>query len=169
MQRKTKLEAVKKATPETHSLIALTFDAEIKRIAIEKGREIGEIMTKLAGFTGLDERQIYNYRSGKSDIPSLLIPVFCKQFESNALAMAVLSLCEAENSPDADGFDIARFCTTTVREMLECGADFLDAFDDGKIDGHEMAKLKNTRAKIIRSANRLLEIAQASRGHRVTV
>lgn len=164
-----KLEAVPKATPETHSLIALTFDAEIKRIAKEKGREIGEIMTKLAGFTGLDERQLYNYRSGKSDIPALLIPVFCKQFESNALAMAVLSMCDATHTPEADGFDLARFCGRAVREMLEGGEDFLNAFEDGRITGHEVAKLKNTRARIIRSANRLLEVAQNARGRRATV
>lgn len=164
-----KLEAVKKATPETHSLVALTFDAEIKRIAIEKGREIGEIMAKLAGFTGLDERQLYNYRSGRSDIPALLIPIFCRQFESNALAMAVLSMCDAEHTPPADGFDIARFCSESVKEMLECGTDFLNAFEDGRITGHEVAKLKNTRAKIIRSANRLLEAAQTARGRRATV
>ncbi|HQZ81625.1 MAG TPA: hypothetical protein PLR83_00265 [Pyrinomonadaceae bacterium] len=121
METKNKgMRLVPPATPETHSLVALTFDAEIKRLAVEKGLEIGTVMTKLAGFTGLDERQLYNYRSGKTDIPSLLIPVFCKQFESNALAMAIVSLCDVTPIETDDGFDVARGLRTS-RPRNACG------------------------------------------------
>ncbi len=142
-----------------HSPVALTFYAEIKRLAVDKGIEIGKVMTKLAGFTGLDERQLYNYRTGKTDIPSLLIPVFCKQFESNALAMAVVAMCEPGDTDERDAFDLTKFCSGTIRNMLKGGEEFLDAFDDGRIDGHELIKLKNTRARIVRDANRLVEVA----------
>lgn len=47
--------------------------------------------------------------------------------------------------------------------MLAGGEDFLDAFDDGRIDGREEIKLKHTRARIIRTTNRLFEIAQNAR------
>jgi len=54
-------------------------------------------------------------------------------------------------------------CGRAVREMLAGGEDFLDAFDDGRIDGREEIKLKHTRARIIRTTNRLFEIAQNAR------
>lgn len=151
-----------------HSPVALTFDAEIKRLAAEKGKQIGEMMTKLAEFTGLDERHLYNYRSGKTDIPSLLIPVFCKQFESNALAMSVVSMCETDDFDERDSYDLAKLCTGTIRAMLKGGEEFIDAFDDGRIDGHELIKLKNTRARIVRDANRLVEVATHAHERRVS-
>lgn len=155
----SKLKLVEQKPNSAHSPVALTFDAEIKRMSIEKGLEIGKVMTKLAGFTGLDERQLYNYRSGKTDIPSLLIPIFCKQFESNALAMSVIGLCDDANFEEADAFDLVKLCSSTLRDILKGGEEFMAAFDDGKIDGRELTRLKSVRATIIRNTNRLFEVA----------
>jgi len=142
-----------------HSPMALTFNAEIKRLAIEKGIEIGKVMTKLAEFAGLDERHLYNYRSGKTDIPSMLIPVFCKQFQSNALAMTLVGLCDVGDFEDRDNFDLSNFCADTVSNMLAGGQTFINAARDGRIDGHELIEIKNTSARIIRDAHRIVETA----------
>lgn len=154
-----KLARIKDEFPHRNSPVALTFEAEIKRISIEKDLTIGQVMTKLAGFANVDVRQLYNYRSGKTDIPSLLIPKFCKQFHSNALAMAIVSMCNKTEFEERDEFDLTRFCSKTLRDQLQHGDDFLEAFDDGTIDGHELTKLSLSTTKIIRNANRLLEIA----------
>lgn len=153
------LRLVNKKPASAHSPVALTFDAEIKRLAAHSNIPIGEFMEILAGSTGLTEKQLYNYRSGTCDIPALLIPIFCRHFESNALAMAVVAMCELEEWDQRDGFDLARFCASTIRDMLRGGEEFMAAFEDGRIDGHELITLKNVRAKIIRDANRLVEVA----------
>jgi hypothetical protein len=162
-----KLSLVGDKPDSMHSPVALTFDAEIKRVSAEKGLEIGKVMKKLAAATGLEERHLYNYRSGKTDIPSLLIPILCKQFESNALAMTVIGLCDDCSFDERDAFDLAKFCTGTIRNMLKGGEDFLDAFEDNRIDGHELIRLKNTRALIVRDANRMLEVAVHAHERRV--
>ena len=47
--------------------------------------------------------------------------------------------------------------------MLQFGDQFMEVFDDGKVDGHEEMKLSHTHAKILRGANRLMEVARAAR------
>lgn len=157
-----KLTLVDKDTeyPTRLSPVAMTFEAEIKRTAIEKGLEIGEVIAKLAKLADVAERQLYNYRSGKTDIPAMLIPQFCKQFGSNALAMAIVTMCNGTEFEERDAFDLAKFASQSVQDTLKGHDEFLDAFDDGTIDGHELAKLSHSTAKIIRNAHRLNEIAR---------
>ncbi|HQU82970.1 MAG TPA: hypothetical protein PKY59_07600 [Pyrinomonadaceae bacterium] len=143
-----------------NSPVALTFDAEIKRMAVEKGLETGKVIEILSEKAGIVERHIYHYREGKTDIPAMLIPVFCREFGSNALAMSIVALCKTDEFEDADLFDLGRFASGTVRNCLRYGDEFLETFDDGVIDGFEIAKLSRSSAKIIRDAHRLLEIAQ---------
>lgn len=149
--------------PESPSPIALTFEAEIKRIAAEKGLEIGKVMEKLSGFTGISTTHLYNYRTGKTPIPADLIPVLCKQFHSRALAMTLIAMCDETPEDDHDGLELTQFCSRSTREMLSFGEEFLAAFDDGKIDGHEEMRLRNSHAKIIRNANRKLELVVSAR------
>lgn len=145
------------------SPIALTFEAEIKRAAAEKGLEISAVMEKLSGFTRISVSQLYNYRTGRTSIPSDVIPILCRQFNSNALAMAVVTMCDTVEPDDHDGFDLARFCSQSVRDMLQFGDEFMEAFEDGKIDGHEETRLNHAAAKIIRGTHRKLELVRSAR------
>lgn len=156
------LRAVKDEYPSRLSPVAVTFDAEIKRLAEEKGLSIERAMKKLSGFTGLSISQLYNYRSGKTPIPADLIPTFCKQFGSNALAMTVLAMCET-TAEERDAFDLTRLCAKEVGTMLRFGDQFMESFDDGRIDGHEETRLSQSHAKIIRGANRMMEVVRAAR------
>lgn len=151
------------------SPVALTFEAEIKRAAAEKGLPIERVMAKLAAFTGLSESQLYNYRTGKTGIPADLIPELCRQFHSRALAMAVLNACDDVEDDHEDAFDLTRFCSRTVRDMLAGGEEFLDAFDDGHIDGHELTNLSQRAARISRDSYRLLEVARSARRRNQTI
>ncbi len=151
--------------PAAHmSQLALTFEAEIKRIAGEAGVQIADVMRELSNVSGVSENHLYNYRSGRTDIPGSTIKVFCSIFRSNALA-SVLMIDEIEFEDD-DAYDLARMCNRHVRSMLESGEEFLDAFEDGHIDGHEEIKLARTTARIRRDSFRLLEVAQSFRRRR---
>lgn len=160
---KLKLVEKQKEYPARLSPVALTFEAEIKRLAMETKSEIKEVMSDLAKASGLSESQLYNYRSGKTPIPADLIPELCRQFHSKALAMAVLNACDDVVDDHSEPLDLTRFCSSTVRDMLAGGEEFMDAFDDGRVDGHELTRLSHRAAKISRDSYRLLEVARAAR------
>jgi transcriptional regulator with XRE-family HTH domain len=161
MSHKLSLVPVPENPVQHQSLLAQTFEAEIKRTAAEAKCSIAEVMRELANVSGISENHLYNYRSGKTDIPGQTIRAFCTIFKSNALADVVR--CD-ELEFDIDGeLDLTQLCSRHVRSMLEAGNDFLDAFADGKIDGHEELKLVHTTARIHRDSFRLLEVAQQIR------
>lgn len=137
---------------------SLTLECEIKRIAGERGESIDQTIKNLADLSGVSERQIYNYRSGKTDIPAGLIPIFCNQFKSNALAMAILRQCCATD--DCDGFDIVRLANQSARHTLAAHERFLEAFDDDIIDGFELNELKRQTAAGVANFHRLEQVAE---------
>jgi hypothetical protein len=161
-----RFEIVEPKRGTMHSPVALTFDAEIKRISVEQDKPIGDVIKLLAERSGISWQQLYNYRSGKTDIPASLIPVLCKQFGSNSLAMAVVGMCEAGDWDPQDAFDLADFVAGTTSEMLGGVRTFIDAARDGQIDGHELLKVKNVTAAIVRNAHRILEVATQMRERR---
>lgn len=148
--------------PFKDSILSLVLDSEIKRIANEKGLSVGEVITKLASNTGVCERQIYNYRSGKTDVQASHIPIFCKQFGSNAIALALLNECEETNVEVPDAFDIVSLASKTARHTLKHHELYLKAFDDGEIDGFELSELNQSTASSIRDMKLLQEIAVTS-------
>lgn len=154
--------------PAHLSTVALTFEAEIKRMAAEKRLSIEKVMRKLAEFSGVSEGHLYNYRSGKTDIPSMLIPVFCEQFGSKALVMALVDVCDRMAVEDCEPLDLTRLCSEAVRANLQHGVAFMDAAEDGHIDGHELIDLNHRTAQIRRNTFRLLETAQRMRHRRQT-
>lgn len=166
MRRKL-IEKKREEYPAKDTLIALTFECEIKRVAIEKGIEIADVIARLSENTGVCQRHIYNYRAGKTDIPVLLIPKFCKQFGSNVLAMAVMTMCDEAEFEQGDLFDLSRFVSKSVQNVLKSGDEFLEAFDDGTINGFEFSKLSLSTARIIRDANRMLELAASALNRRM--
>lgn len=155
------LEIVRKNEehPFRNSLLALTLEAEIKRCATEREEPVGAIINKLARFTGASERQIYNYRVGKTQIPENKILIFCKQFLSSALATAWLADDAAMEEPD--GFDLVKLANRSCRQVLDTHSAFLAAFDDGQIDGFELTDLKTRTAATFAEFSRLQAIAEA--------
>lgn len=160
-----KLIEKKEEYPHKNTPVALCFEAEIKRLADERGESVGALLGKLADMSGVSERQIYNYRSGKTEIAPEQIKIFCQQFDSLALGCAWLSSFGVTQDV-CDEFDLSRLASKTVRNYLACGEAFLDAFDDGKIDGHEMNRLELAGAQISRDTHRLLEIARDNHSRR---
>ncbi len=145
--------------PYKNTPVTLCFEAEVKRIADERDESLSEVISKLARMSGVGERQIYNYRQGKTEIAPEQIKIFCQQFNSFALGCAWFSTFGIEQEI-CDEFDLSRFASRTVRNVLQAGDKFLSAFDDGKIDGHEMNELELASAQIQRDARRLTEVAR---------
>lgn len=160
------MEKVKKIIaefPHRHSATALTFDTELKRIAAEREESLNETIEKLAGLVGVSTRQIYNYRSGKSEIPAEFIKIFSEQFGSQALGLAWISTFEITSETfEIDEFDLSRLANRVTRETLAVGDKFLAAFDDGKITGFELEELKRGKCAAVASFNRLEEVAEKS-------
>lgn len=145
--------------PFKNSPQSLTLENEIKRIAKEREESIEQTISNLAELSGIGERQIYNYRNGKTDIPAGLLAVFCNQFGSNALAMTILKQCEPCN--EMDGFDVVQLANESCRQTLTAHNLFLEAFADGKIDGFENTRLKKAAAGAVACFHRLDGIAEA--------
>lgn len=96
-------------------------------------------------------------------MPADHIPVFCKQFESNALAMTVLNMCNETPIEEREALDLARFCSSATRDTLKGGEEFMTIMQDGKVDGHEEKRFSEIAAKMVRNTNRKLEIVRATR------
>jgi len=155
---KQKVAEMHKTYPFKNSPQSLTFESEIKRVAKEREDSIEKTIENLSEMSGVTVRQIYNYRNGVTDIPSGLIPIFCKQFGSNALAMSILNQCgETEK---IDDYDIVRLANQSAQKTLKVHQDFLVAFEDGKVDGFELMDLKKSTATSVACFHLLEQIAE---------
>lgn len=146
--------------PFKHSATTLCFEAEIKRLAEEREEPIAQLISDLAKLSGVGERQIYNYRSGKSEIPITAIQGFCEQFDSLGLGLAWLSTFSVGSDGIEELFDLSRLASRTIRNVLTAGDLFLEAFEDQKIDGFEIEKLKHAGARIHRDTRMLTQVAE---------
>ena len=95
-----------------------TLDAEFKRLAREEQRPMEELVEEVARLVGKSPRQIYNFRSGKWDIPSQLIPVFCKRFRSLALLQALADECRETEIEVPEHYELTCLVSKTVRDDL---------------------------------------------------
>lgn len=150
--------------PFKNSPIALTIEAEIKRVAESRDESINETISRLAKFTNLSIRQIYNYRMGKTQVPENLILIFTKQFASTALVSAWLAENEVTEVPD--NFDLVRLANKSARQILQTHDSFLEAFEDGHIDGFEITELKKSAAKSVANIKELEHIAELNHQQR---
>lgn len=155
---KEKVVLMHEKYPYKNSPQSLTLESEIKRIAADRGESIELTIDRLSEFSGVTVRQIYNYRSGKCDIPSGMIPIFCNEFGSNALVMAILKQCKP--SEEVESFDIVKLANQSARNTLQTHDRFLEAFDDGTIDGFELNELKKKTAASIADFHRLEQVAE---------
>lgn len=159
MKQVPKVALMREEFPYKNTPVQLCFEAEIKRIAENREEPMADVISKLARLSGVSERQIYNYRNGKTELTPEQIKIFCEQFNSIALGMSWLSTFDVERE-EQELFDLSRFASRTVRNVLNAGDEFLDAFEDNKIDGYEMNKLELAAAKIHRDTVQLVEVAR---------
>jgi hypothetical protein len=161
MKRVAEIAQKREEFPYKNTPVQLCFEAEIKRVADEREEPMAEVLKKLSKFSGVGERQIYNYRMGKTELTPELIKIFCEQFNSIALGMSWLSTFDVEHK-EHELYDLSRFASSTVCNVLQAGDRFLRAFEDSHIDGHELNELELAGAKIQRDATRMVEIARGA-------
>ncbi len=138
-----------------------TLDREFKRVAKFEQISMEDLVNEVAALTDCSTRQLYNYRSGKWDLPSGLIPILCKRFRSRALLDELAGAC-AETPVDVpDAFDLTRLVAQTVRDDMHHFEKFLDAFEDGVIEPREMEELRESGARVVGNVRKFEAIAEA--------
>lgn len=144
-----------------------TLDDEFKRIAKEEGLTLEDLVTEVASLTKKKARQIYNFRSGKSSLPSDLLPILCKRFGSLALIRTLEECCEETKVEIPDGFELGKLVSQTVRDDLRHYERFMDAFEDGVIERTELDELNRSGERVVQNVRMFLEIATADYQRRV--
>lgn len=149
--------------------LADTLHREFKRVARAEQIAMEDLVNEVSKLVECSPRQIYNYRSGKWDLPSGLIPALCKRFRSRALLDELTAGC-AETPVDVpDAFDLTRLVAQTVRDDMRHFEKFLDAFEDGVVEGHELAELRESGARVVENVRQFEAIAEADFNRRQAI
>lgn len=154
------------------SAIGRAFTAELNRIRQAEGKTMEEIcgeVAELVGLRGKECRQLYNWRAGKWPLPSNVIPALCRRFKSRALLHALEAECTDVVVEVPDSFDLTREVSRTVRGNLAAYEQFLQAFEDGTIEPHELQQLRECMEQVVGDAYRFLEIAATDCERRTAV
>ncbi|MBA3241990.1 MAG: hypothetical protein H0T60_12255 [Acidobacteria bacterium] len=139
-----------------------TLDSEFKRVAKVEGKSMERLVNEVAALTGKSPRQLYNFRSGKWDIPAGLFPVLCRRFGSLTLADALREECCEETEVEVpEAYDLTYLVTKTVRDDLHHYEKFLAAFEDGVVSEREMVELRASGERVIGNVKKFEAIAQA--------
>jgi hypothetical protein len=140
-------------------VLARVLDGEFLRIAGEEDVKLSALVGEVAQATGYSERQIYNFREGRSDLPSALIPFFCERFKSRALIDALSDSDFNVEVPEM--YDLTRLTSRAVRDILQHYERYLDAFESDGIDRAELAELEISGDAVVRTVRQFLAIAEA--------
>jgi hypothetical protein len=149
--------------------VAHVLDDEFKRVAKAEGKSMEALVEEIAGLLGKRPRQVYNFRSGKWDVPSQLFPLLCKRFGSLALIDALRDECRAATAEVEvpEEYELTCLVSQTVRDDLRHYEKFLAAFEDGVITEAEMEELHASGARIISNVHKFEAIAQTDLNRRL--
>ncbi len=143
------------------------FDSEFKRVALEEGKTMEDLIDEVAALVGYSVRQVYNFRSGKWLLPAQIIPTLCKRFRSRALLDALIDECCETDITVPESFELTCLVSKTVRDDLHHYEKFLAAFEDGVISEREMAELRASGERVIGNVKKFEAIAQADLDRRM--
>lgn len=139
-----------------------TLEAEFKRLAKKEQKPMEELVEEIARLVRKSVRQVYNWRSGKWDVPSQLLPVLCRRFGSLALIHALEDECRDVEVELPETFDLARMTSQTIREDLLHYERVMDAFEDRAITEGEFGELVASGARVISNVRLFEAIAQGA-------
>jgi hypothetical protein len=145
-----------------------TLEAEFKRLAKKEQKPMEELVEEIARLVKKSVRQVYNWRSGKWDVPSQLVPVLCRRFGSLALIHALEDECRDIEAEMPEAFDLARLTSQTIREDLLHYERVMVAFEDRTITEGEFGEKVASGARVISNVRQFEAIAQGAleRRHR---
>ncbi len=73
-----------------YRMLAKVLDEEFKRVAKLEEKDLAVLMEEVAREIGVDQRSLYNFRSGKWPLPAAIVPRLCQRFGSTKLVKALL-------------------------------------------------------------------------------
>ncbi|HYP29386.1 MAG TPA: hypothetical protein VE262_21930 [Blastocatellia bacterium] len=143
--------------------LALLLDSEFHRVAKAEDISMEQLVSEVSILTEYTTRQIYNFRSGKWDIPSSILPVLCKRFNS----LVLLNLLEDEIKEQpvviSDTDDIPQLSIETLGEICTHHYNLLDIINGGRdLDRNTLVEIEEKTERIVqreRALFRLLERA----------
>jgi hypothetical protein len=138
----------------------LTLDNEFVRVARIEEISLEALMAEAAELTGRSTRELYNYRSGKLDIPSKLLPALCLRFKSFLLLDALREGCRQMRREVPDTFDLTLCVARTVREDMRHYEFLIEAFESNGVDPQELESLRKSANRVIENAYQLLSVAE---------
>lgn len=144
--------------------IGRAFTAELKRIASIEDKtmeSLCEEIGNLVGLKGKEQRQLYNWRSGKWPLPSNVIPMLCRRFRSRALLHALEAECADVVVEVPEAVDMTRLVSRSMRQDLALCEQFLGAYEGDGIQPRELRALQETAQRTIAEIYRLVEVAGA--------
>jgi hypothetical protein len=140
--------------------LALMLDDEFKRVAKAEQISMEDLVTDVARLVGCSTRQIYNYRSGKWELPGSMIPTLCKRFASLSLLHELAGECASTEIEVPESYELTRMISGSVQtDMIHYGR-LLDAFDSDGIDRRELDELEASGARVVENIRMLEEIAR---------
>lgn len=146
------------------SSIGRSFTDELRRVASLEEKTMEELCAEVAtlvGLKGKEQRQLYNWRSGRWPLPSNVIPALCLRFRSRALLHALEAECFDVPIDVPEGADVPRLVSHAMRQDLALCDEFLSAYESNGIQPRELRNLRETAERTIAGIYRLVEVASA--------
>lgn len=114
-------------------------------------------------------RMLYNYRSGKWDLPSSLIPILCKRFKSSALVNALTDQVNIPiETPPQLGFEQA--CTETLREVCDHHFNMITAYkSEAGLTPNDLNPIEAQLEVLIQRQRLLFTLLEAKREQQVNL
>lgn len=149
--------------PQPNKALARALDVDLIEVAKKEDRSIGDLVKEVTQLTGYSARHIYNWRSALWPIPSNVIPILCKRFNSTALLDALTAeMKDIEEVEIPDRFDLADLVTTILRSVCNHHFNLMEAFRrPGGIDAETLKSLDIATEDVIRQERQLFAIARA--------
>ena len=146
--------------------LARALDAEFKRVALEEGKSMNDLIDEVSKVVGKTPRTLYNYRSGKWPVPADVIPILCQRFNSNTLLDVLKDAAISPDSADVLENDVPLDVWGQTRQILNDVILQCDLVQQALDPGREFTKaglteLAEVTDRIIRAVRRQCSTVEA--------
>ena len=130
--------------------LAFVLDGEFKRVAKAEGISMEQLVSEVSKLTGYTPRQIYNFRSGKWDLPTSLVPILCKRFNSHALLNLLQDEINEQPIEISDTDDIPQLSIETLGEICAHHYNLLDIVNGRRsLDRNTLVEMEESTERIV--------------------
>lgn len=148
--------------------LALALDNELRRVAAEEDVTLDEMVNEIAALIGKTARMLYNYRSGKWDLPSSLIPVLCARFKSHTLLNALAGELKETIIEVPQGIEFSQLAIQILRQICDHHHALIEAYKTEATDLNTLSRLEEQTEQIIQRERHLFTLLEAEYEQRVS-